>query len=310
MIAKLLEQLGLHLGWVLQENSEALFFVERNERLMNACGGSWEFPESALNLMDNPSMRAIAARQLEADMDSYRFWSFLGPKHWGSGGSLKGINFPWGWKDPRNSFLLPIWLDLFPNARVVHIYRHPLDVAISLQVREQRSLNDRVARLSRTAAIKVHSTAQGAKAIKESPLLYIYRRCLAAQSRFAPLRAYNKLEVSGCLSLEFGIRLWKAYVAKCFEADTLAPSRCLHVKYEDFLTAPAPQLDTLRQFCALPGSTTDVENVCKNVRTERRYAFRTHQVPPELLKSLSQDPLVQRCGYADSFAEHSQAVRT
>ena len=42
MITDMLQQLGLFMGWVLQENSEALFFVQRNERLMNACGGSWE----------------------------------------------------------------------------------------------------------------------------------------------------------------------------------------------------------------------------------------------------------------------------
>jgi hypothetical protein len=51
---------------------------------------------------------------------------------------MKGIpslNFPWGWKDPRSTFTLPLWLCLFPNAKIINIKRHGVDVAQSLRVR-------------------------------------------------------------------------------------------------------------------------------------------------------------------------------
>ena len=53
---------------------------------------------------------------------------------------LCGQPVRWGWKDPRTCLTLPHWLDLFPAACVVHIARHPLDVAISLAQREERQI--------------------------------------------------------------------------------------------------------------------------------------------------------------------------
>jgi hypothetical protein len=147
LVTDLLQGLGLHLGWVVQENSEALFFVERNEALLVASGGGWEHPEPVDRLLAHPRMRAAAGRRLRCDAESVRFLSYLGPAHARAWGRPSRLTFPWGWKDPRNSFLLPLWLDVFPDARVVHVCRHPLDVARSLRRREGRALEGRLARL-------------------------------------------------------------------------------------------------------------------------------------------------------------------
>ena len=45
-----------------------------------------------------------------------------------------------GWKDPRNTFTLDLWLKLFPNAKIINIMRHPLDVSQSLLVRQNKLL--------------------------------------------------------------------------------------------------------------------------------------------------------------------------
>lgn len=42
---------------------------------------------------------------------------------------------PWGFKDPRALLLAEGWLALFPEARIVGIFRHPAAVAASLQAR-------------------------------------------------------------------------------------------------------------------------------------------------------------------------------
>jgi hypothetical protein len=45
----------------------------------------------------------------------------------------------WGWKDPRNTLTLPLWLKLFPNARVVHVIRNGINAALSLWRRSKIS---------------------------------------------------------------------------------------------------------------------------------------------------------------------------
>ncbi|MCG3141914.1 MAG: hypothetical protein HDKAJFGB_03256 [Anaerolineae bacterium] len=43
----------------------------------------------------------------------------------------------WGWKDPRTSLVLEFWRALLPDARFLLVYRHPLDVTLSLARRLQ-----------------------------------------------------------------------------------------------------------------------------------------------------------------------------
>ncbi|HEV7667401.1 MAG TPA: sulfotransferase [Thermoanaerobaculia bacterium] len=38
----------------------------------------------------------------------------------------------WGWKDPRTCLFLDFWEAMLPEARYLFLYRHPLDVALSL----------------------------------------------------------------------------------------------------------------------------------------------------------------------------------
>jgi len=38
----------------------------------------------------------------------------------------------WGWKDPRTCLFLELWDRILPDARYLFVYRHPVDVALSL----------------------------------------------------------------------------------------------------------------------------------------------------------------------------------
>ena len=42
----------------------------------------------------------------------------------------------WGWKEPRTTLFVPFWLQIFPDALIVEIVRHPLAVAMSIRQRE------------------------------------------------------------------------------------------------------------------------------------------------------------------------------
>lgn len=44
----------------------------------------------------------------------------------------KGRKGPWGWKDPRTALFLDFWEEKLDGARYLFIFRHPLDVLVSL----------------------------------------------------------------------------------------------------------------------------------------------------------------------------------
>jgi hypothetical protein len=49
----------------------------------------------------------------------------------------------WGWKDPRTSLFLDLWLELVPDARFVFAYRSPAEVVDSLRRRGDAELQRR-----------------------------------------------------------------------------------------------------------------------------------------------------------------------
>ena len=144
MLTRQLHALGIHMGKDLTINAESRCFQELNRGLLAEGGGSWSHIAPVLSKMesgDYVQQQAVEIRERLLRKNAIStFWSArqkvsltigIGPVHW-------------GWKDPRNSITLPIWLTVFPNARVIHVIRNGIDVAISLHRRESNR-----ARLSR-----------------------------------------------------------------------------------------------------------------------------------------------------------------
>jgi hypothetical protein len=131
MVAKVLQQAGLHLGTEADlmppaaENPEGFFehlgFVRLNDDVLNAAGSGWDCPP-------------------RADID------------WGSGAfepfreQARRLASPlqtapaWGWKDPRTSLTLPFWRSALGPLRTVVVIRNPLEVVISLHRRNGFSI--------------------------------------------------------------------------------------------------------------------------------------------------------------------------
>ena len=87
---------------------ENLRFVQINERLLAASGGTWFAPPATLQA--TPEITAAAQSAVAA---------FDGRE-------------PWGWKDPRNAVTLPFWKGLLPAMKVIVCLRHPAETAASL----------------------------------------------------------------------------------------------------------------------------------------------------------------------------------
>jgi len=138
MLTQLLEACGLFVGRDLDRNHEARFFRLLNDDVLEAGGGGWERAEPYLAVREEPAFAQRMSVQLGSALErgfSRRFLTLTKCL-----ALTAGQRFPWGWKDPRTCLTLPHWLAVFASARLVHIVRHPLDVAISLQKREEKQI--------------------------------------------------------------------------------------------------------------------------------------------------------------------------
>lgn len=178
-------------------------------------------------------------------MASPRAIDFLGVRGYLSHRGVANLGTPWGWKDPRNTFTLPLWLRVFPKARIVCIERHGVDVAQSLLAREH----------------KIELAARRR-----------YRR-YKYLAWIRPKRG-GFLESSRCATLSGGFTLWEEYQRQVEEilAD-LDPVRVARVRYEDLLSNPSGNLESLAKFCGLDPTPRDVQRACRGVNADRAYAY-------------------------------------
>lgn len=140
LLTRLLMKNGVHMGATLTVNSESVVFQRANRSLLQRHGATWANIQPLRTAWRDPDVLAADAQWAETYLfekkESSSFFSWrqkIGLKP-------KAAALQWGWKDPRNTCTLPLWLRLFPNARVVHMVRNGIDVAISLHRRESKRL--------------------------------------------------------------------------------------------------------------------------------------------------------------------------
>jgi len=244
MVARLLDELGVFMGWRLQGDHEPIFIVKLNDWLFSQCGGSWDRPLPIRDLIGYAPARALATDYLRAQLAGPRALSFLGPGRFFRHRGIDRIIGAWGWKDPRSTFTLPLWLDLFPEARILHISRHGVDVADSLRRRHEKILARRRARFEK------HRRLAG---------------FVAKQAGFT-----TSLRVA---TLEGGLALWEEYMAEAGRHVEALGTRALSVRFEDFLANPEQELTKIAAFCELSVSGTEIARATQAVRPERAYSF-------------------------------------
>lgn len=245
LVTKLLHDLGLNMGWRRESNEEAWLFHKLNVWILHQAGGSWECPEAIAHVLDCPDVRRTVVDYLRFVIESPQAISFLGPLGFVRHRSVTDISAHWGWKDPRNTFTLPLWLDLFPDAKIIHVYRHGVDVAQSLKKRHEWGC-DRLAQ--RFALTKP---------------LYWFRQ------RKTPLMPSGR-----CGTLEGGFSLWEQYTVQSRVHVQALGARAIDIKYEEFLANPQPFLRTLAVFGGLDVSDATIDRVVGSVRRERAYAYK------------------------------------
>lgn len=253
MLVRQLEALGLFMGSKKESNYESTFFLNINRWLMAQTGGAWDNPQSIHYLLENqPARRKISAYIERYLLRTPRVIGFLGLGKYFRYHSPFDMDIPWGWKCPLNTFALPIWLDLFPNAKVIHIYRHGVDVAQSLKKRGERD----------------GSPERFEGFYYQWPILHAIRPKVG---EFVRVR---------CNTLEGGLSLWEEYFTEAHRHVLALGKQALELRYEDYLEQPTQALKEIAQFCNVAAPDGTIEAVANLVKKERAYAYREK---PDLL---------------------------
>jgi hypothetical protein len=246
----MLEALGLFVGEQKDVNQEALFFARFNEWLMRRSGATWDHPEPVHELFTSEhatDVRALAQACADAMIRSPHTLSYLGWRRFLRQRRLDRLRFPWGWKDPRNTFTLPLWLECFPEAKVIHVMRHGVDAAQSLTRR--------------------HLAAVAAEQRRKPSLRFRYL-ITPYRDRF--------FDTVVCSSLEGSFKVWERYVSEARRQVERPGSRAIELRFEDLLAQPLSALNTLVDFCGIDASSEALRTTASHVRADRAHTYRSN----------------------------------
>lgn len=273
LLADLLQRLGLFIGHKMVEDLEAAYFFEANRAVIKRAHGYWDHPAAMRYLVRDEAASALTARCLATDARSWRIGRYLGWRRYRRHRGLAGFDEPWGWKDPVNTFTLPLWLKVFPGAKAVCIVRNGVDAAVSLRQMESR---------------------------------FIARRRASAARLLGRLRYRSALErwsfkgAARCLEIDGAFTLWEEYVNQADETLAALGDRQMLVRYEDLLQSPRPCLTALCAFCELPKpDAATLDALIATLRTDRAAAYKGDPALAGFYSDVKQSPAMLRHGYGD-----------
>lgn len=241
-LVEAMQQLGVFMGAQQDQHHEARLFLGLNEWLASQCGAAWDYPDAFAALERDEESASLLAEYLKAIVHGPRALSYLGPRRFLTARTPSRLKIAWGWKDPRNTYTLPIWLRVFPNARVIHIARHGMDVAESLRVRSDKSLtaHRRQMKLWRAASI-------------------------------AGIRQKRFVDSVRCRTIEGGLSLWTEYMTRAHEHMRRLGERALDIRYETLLGDPASVIPLVAEFCEVSAKGKD--RIAASIKSDRGLAW-------------------------------------
>ena len=267
LLSKILEELDVFIGNDLDKYAESLFFQQINEWLLLQTRCSWDNP-SNIKYIDNDY------KNLLAEIVKYRLLNYKKNTFFGKSKNIKKDFFKmehlWGWKDPRNTFTLNIWSQIFQKPLLIHIYRNPVDVANSLSFRENAIL----------ANTKIKH--------KNSKIL----------SYKLPQQALSNISYKST-KLKGGFDLWKEYISQVLEINE-NHKNILHISYENLLKNTKQEILRISELLKIE-ITKEKLLKCNNLIDRNKIVKFTDDIELiEFYKTIKNNDLVKKMGY-DSF---------
>ena len=285
LISRFLQNSGLFMGWNRDSNDEAWFFLGRNEVILKSFGLKWEDKPSGVDYLISFRKDHQLISKITTDINSILSLNYLGSRNYKKYRSLYQYPFPWGWKDPRNTLLLPFWLKIFPRANIIHVIRNGIDVASSLSKRELL----RRKKVNNKSAKKIKSNRG---LIKKIVLEFDYRIIK---------RRYNqepKSYISKQMTLSNAFELWKNRLTMINDISYFYNSRILNIRYEDFLQDPLTKGNEILSFLNIEPKeslTNIIEKI--SINDKRAFAYINELDQNELEKYIT-DPYMKLYGYS------------
>ncbi|MBP6659588.1 MAG: sulfotransferase [Chitinophagales bacterium] len=262
MITKMLENLGLFVGAEKEINHESLFFWEINNWIFDFHTATAEKPHNMR--YRNPFCDKVIFESIEYFLQSSKRKKYLG-NFSSKYRNIKDIDFPFGWKDPKNTFTVDFWKHIFPNAKIIHIYRNPIDVASSYLERDL---------------------------IKYNNFKWTWKKKLKRDFLISN-NFHRNFRIN---TIEDGYDLWQEYVDKAISLKHEFPDY-LEIKYEDFLANPFEKLKQLAHFSGLEISDEKIKMETRDIKKERAYAFVNNPNYYKIYQDLKGKELMQQLGY-------------
>lgn len=266
LLSHLLRTMGVHMGAdTTTRTDESVFFRNLNDGLLDHASARWHRPSPMWETLSNQSCVRRLAEQLEST--------------WNSAASLefRRCDLPaatrWGWKDPRTTITLPIWLQLFRNAQVIHIVRYGVDVSDSL-VRRSR-IRKRLTWAGRGRAVIRFMTAWQQSQIGPRPI---------AKHRFR--------------SLDEAFELWNCYLLFAeYGMQGVSSDRIHRLRFEDLTEQPKRELEQLACFVGCRQTPSEIEKMAELVNGKRAWAFTDSADLIGFADRHHQLPVMKRYGY-------------
>lgn len=263
LVTKCLEALGLFVGVRKDSNNEAEFFLNLNTWMLRHAHSRWD------NLyyyrFVDDAYRDQMVRLASGHLKGIGRANFLGWRKALKYRDIRDLDVPWGWKDPRNTFTIDIWKDIFPDAKVLHIYRNPLDVAVSLRTRELRwSFRPRTRDFRKERRL-------------EGIVEYLY------SPRVRDIRE--------------GVSLWTEYVTKAFSLEEEFRGRIFHVRYESFLDNHVEILADIMDFLGMNVDKDRIGRIGEIIHKDAKFRFLNDDSLIAAYDSIRNQELVKRLSY-------------
>lgn len=274
LVSRILEKNGLFLGANKDPNNESYFYMELNKWLLQQCGGRWDEPLPFCKLLTNNELCSLNEDYCRILLGQWRAGLYTGWFRRISGRTPLNMHEPWGWKDPRNTFTLPLWLRIYPNAKVVHVYRNGIDIASSLRVRALKELSNASAKHFCRKRYGLYSLIRKKTGFVGSPSI---------------------------LDLYSGFFLWEKYIKQAFSYDTMLADNIFHIKYEDLLSDPLPIVWQLLNFCGLYFRIELLQReLSELIQTDREFAYKADSELNRFYERMKNNYWMNKLGYVES----------